>query len=298
MENFYKPGDYIDYVNAGSAISAGDIVQAGDIIGVAVNDIAASTGVGPLLIKGIIKVTKTGSQAWTLGQTVYYAGSNTFTTVASGNARAGVAAAAVGSGSGETTGYVLINTTPGLDIGEIQSHIADPASAAAMTQDTLTLTSMTGTANTTPAAETNLAALTLTSMTGTANTTPAAETNIDTIGGTLTGTLDNTLADCTATNSGDVSATINKNFKEIQAELVTQKALNTVLINDVKLFAEELVKQKALNTVLINDVKLFAEQLVKIKTDVAAVRTGSEANNTAIDSINAALAAFKVTAAS
>jgi hypothetical protein len=83
-------------------------------------------------------------------------------------------------------------------------------------------------------------ALTLTSMLGTGNTAPAAETNIDTLGGTLTGTLDNTLADCGATNGGDVSAVINKNFKEVQAELVTQKALNTVLINDAKTFATQL----------------------------------------------------------
>jgi hypothetical protein len=46
-----------------------------------------------------------------------------------------------------------------------------------------------------------------------------------------------------------------------------------------------------------NAIASLAAQLAKIKVDVAAVRTGSEANNTAIDSINAALAEQKVTAA-
>ena len=37
--------------------------------------------------------------------------------------------------------------------------------------------------------------------------------------GALTGVLDGTLSNCTATNAGDVSAIINKNFAELQAQL-------------------------------------------------------------------------------
>jgi len=107
-------------------------------------------------------------------------------------------------------------------------------------------------------------ALTISAMTGTANISPAAETNIDTIGGTLTGTLDNTLADVNGSWDATAIATINKNFKELQSELITQRALNAVLIDNCKTFATE---------------------LNLVKTDVAAVRTGSEANNTAIDAI-------------
>lgn len=171
------------------------------------------------------------------------------------------------------------------DLGDASAtaHIAD---VAAVTQDALTLTSMTGTANTAPAAETNLGTLTLTSMTGTANTTPVAETNIDTIGGTLTGTLDNTLADVTGSWDATAIATINKNFKEVQAELVTQKALNTVLVNDAKLFAEQLVIQKALNTVLVNDAKTFATQLNAVRVDNAAQVTKINAILTALEAQN------------
>lgn len=75
---------------------------------------------------------------------------------------------------------------------------------------------------------------------GTASAAIAAGTNIDTIGGSLTGTLDNTLADIGDTTMADGSATINKNFKEIQAELVTQRALNTVLLNAVASLAKAL----------------------------------------------------------
>jgi len=108
MLTYYKSGTQIDYTNAGSAISAGDVVTSGDILGIAVNAIAASTGVGPLQISGIVKVTKTGSQAWTIGQPIYYSGSNTFTSASAGNTFAGLAALAVGSGAGETTGYLLL----------------------------------------------------------------------------------------------------------------------------------------------------------------------------------------------
>lgn len=108
MLGYYKSGSQIDYANTGSAITAGDVVKAANFLGIAVNDIAATTGVGPVQVKGIVKVTKTGSQAWTLGQPIFYSGSNTFTSASSGNDFAGWAAAAVGSGSTETTGYIML----------------------------------------------------------------------------------------------------------------------------------------------------------------------------------------------
>jgi len=208
MTGYYKNDEKIDYANAGSAIASGDVVQIGDILGIAIGAIAASTGVGPVLIRGIVQVTKVGSQAWVQGATVYYDSGNTrFTTVAAGNTRAGVAALAAGSGAGVTTGYIVLNASPGADIGTQAAHIADPASAAAMTQDTLTDSSG-----------------------GTAATTLAA----------ISGTFD-------------------------QSEVA-------------------------------NAIASLAAQLAKVKTDVAAVRTGSEANNTSIDAILVALEGFKAVA--
>lgn len=110
MLNYYKSGDQIDYTNAGTAISAGAVVLIGGKVGVAVNAIAATTGVGPVQVRGIVKVTKVGSQAWTQGLRVYWdAGNSYFTSTGSGNTFAGYAALAVGSGSGDTTGYVLLD---------------------------------------------------------------------------------------------------------------------------------------------------------------------------------------------
>lgn len=110
MLNYYKSGDQIDYTNAGTAISAGAVVLIGGKVGVAVNAIAATTGVGPVQVRGIVKVTKVGSQAWTQGLRVYWdAGNSYFTSAGSGNTFAGYAALAVGSGSGDTTGYVLLD---------------------------------------------------------------------------------------------------------------------------------------------------------------------------------------------
>jgi hypothetical protein len=92
--------------------------------------------------------------------------------------------------------------------------------------------------------------LTITALTdssgGSASDTIAAATNTDTLSGTLTGTLANALADLPTITDTPASAdalrddivtnvvpVINLNFKEIQAELTTQRALNTVLINAV-----------------------------------------------------------------
>ena len=141
--------------------------------------------------------------------------------------------AATGSGQ-----YIEILAATPAGVTDIQAHIAD---VAAVTQD----------------------ALTLTSMTGTGNTTPAAETNIDTLGGSLTGTLDNTLADIGNTTSVDGSAAVNKNFKEVQAELVTQRALNAVLVNNCKTFATHLNAARVDN----------ASQVTKINAIIAALES-------------------------
>lgn len=65
-------------------------------------------------ISGVHKITKAGSQAWGGLVAVYWDATNSvFTTTATDNTAAGLAAAAVGNGAGETTGYVLLNGLPG-----------------------------------------------------------------------------------------------------------------------------------------------------------------------------------------
>ena len=63
-------GKVIDYANSGAAISAGDVVVAGDVVGIALADIAATTGVGPVGIEGIFTVPKTTGTAWNQGDAI------------------------------------------------------------------------------------------------------------------------------------------------------------------------------------------------------------------------------------
>jgi hypothetical protein len=173
----------------------------------------------------------------------------------------------------------------------IQAHIVD---VAAVTQESLVLTAMTGATGVTMAAETNLDTLTLTSMLGTANTTPAAETNMNAIAVNSVGTP-STSTMATVTESGNTGSAdltpVRNNFATLSTELATQRALNVVLINDAKLYAEQLVKQKALNTVLINDVKTLA-------TELNAARVDNAAQVTKINALLAALEAVGIVKAS
>lgn len=63
-------------------------------------------------LDGTHDLVKAGSQAWTVGAAIYWDNSaKACTTTASGNTKIGFAAAAVGSGAGETTGRVRLNGT-------------------------------------------------------------------------------------------------------------------------------------------------------------------------------------------
>ena len=122
-----QEGDVLDYANGGSAISSGDIVAISEMIGVAETDIAANE-TGAVAIKGVFSVTKVGSQAWSVGDKIFWDKTNTqFTKTASSDADvlAGYAVEAVGSGAGETTGKVLL--IPG--IGKKAAAVADEATA-------------------------------------------------------------------------------------------------------------------------------------------------------------------------
>ena len=108
MKTSINVHEKVDYLNAGSAISSGDVVALANRIGIAHDDIAATTGVGPVVILGIAKVTKLAGSAWTQDEKIYYDTVNTrFTDVASGNQYAGLAAKAATSAA--TTGLLDLN---------------------------------------------------------------------------------------------------------------------------------------------------------------------------------------------
>ena len=72
MTNFIQDGDTIEYSNSGSAISAGDVVVIGKLLGVAVTDIAATTGVGTVALEGVFNLPKNTSLAITQGDQLFW----------------------------------------------------------------------------------------------------------------------------------------------------------------------------------------------------------------------------------
>ena len=108
MANQYiQAGNFIDYT-PGSAVAAGDPVILTDRVLVAPRAIAANT-TGSLATSGVFKLQKTTSQAWTLGQKLYWDGATSKATSVAGSLKVlGYAAAA--AGSADTEGLVLLGT--------------------------------------------------------------------------------------------------------------------------------------------------------------------------------------------
>lgn len=106
MNNFLSDGDSVT-ITAGGTVASGAVVKTGQFLGIATH--GASSG-QPLTVKtrGVFRVTKAASQAWTVGAIVYWNGT-AFTTTATGAFRAGVAVEAVGNGLTETTGIVRLD---------------------------------------------------------------------------------------------------------------------------------------------------------------------------------------------
>ncbi|MEO7362125.1 MAG: DUF2190 family protein [Gemmatimonadaceae bacterium] len=67
--NFQEVGDVKTFSNTGAAIVSGQVVKMGSLLGVAITDIAATTGVGAVRICGVFaNMPKTTGSAWTVGQ--------------------------------------------------------------------------------------------------------------------------------------------------------------------------------------------------------------------------------------
>ena len=70
---FLQVGDTINYSNAGSAISAGAVVVMGHTIGIALVDIAATTGTGAVAIEGVFSgVPKVSAAVFTQGENLIW----------------------------------------------------------------------------------------------------------------------------------------------------------------------------------------------------------------------------------
>ncbi len=90
-------------------VTYGSVQKIGATVCMALGTIAA-TATGSFMYRGLIhNATKVGSQAIAAGALVYWdAGNTRFTTSATGNTKAGIAATATGSGAGETLIDILL----------------------------------------------------------------------------------------------------------------------------------------------------------------------------------------------
>lgn len=110
---YLERGERQTYSNTGSAITAGDVVPlatgTSGTIGIAVADIAATTGSGEVEKRGIFEMPKATGEAMTIDQVVYWDDTNGYVTGTSTSTftRAGRVFAAAGSAA--TTVYVAIN---------------------------------------------------------------------------------------------------------------------------------------------------------------------------------------------
>ena len=108
MKNFIQPGNTIT-LTAPAAVTSGSGVLVGAIFGIAAQD-AASGEALEAVTTGVFDLNKVGSQAWAVGDKIYWDNTNKRATkVATDNTLIGVALGVVGSGADETIGRVRLN---------------------------------------------------------------------------------------------------------------------------------------------------------------------------------------------
>lgn len=114
---YVQDGDIMDYANAGSAIASGAVVAVGNLIGVALADIAATSGVGSVALEGVFTLPKVTGTAWTQGAKLLWdASAGKFdlgtATPATGDI-SGCCVAFAAAASAATTGLVKLNVGVG-----------------------------------------------------------------------------------------------------------------------------------------------------------------------------------------
>jgi len=264
-----------------SALAAGDIVHLGNgLIGIANRAIAAAEqdalDISPNAVYKVKKAVGTGV-VFAQGDEVFW-DTVAETTVVDSNANTVRFGQAV---QASVTGDDHVKACPnrhelgeeGAAIAAGAAHVADPASAAAITA--IAPVALTYAA---PAAITAVAAA-LTATDPAAMTAPAAGAGSGADATTYTG------AQCDALRA-DVAA-IHASLLLAIDDLALQKAELDKAIADVT----------AVRTALLAagvDLGVLRTPTVALVTDVTAVRTGSEANNTAIDAVLVALETSKI----
>jgi predicted RecA/RadA family phage recombinase len=110
MKNYVQPGNTIT-LTAPYDVASGDGLLVGAIFGVATGAAANGEAIEVALV-GVFDLKKVGSQAWAVGDKIYW--DNTAkqaTKTATDNTLIGAAIEAVGNGAGETVGRVRLNAS-------------------------------------------------------------------------------------------------------------------------------------------------------------------------------------------
>ncbi|MBX9926635.1 MAG: DUF2190 family protein [Hyphomicrobiaceae bacterium] len=110
MKNYVQPGNTIT-LTAPYDVASGDGLLVGAIFGVATGAAVNGDPIEAALV-GVFDLNKVGSQAWAVGDKIYW--DNTAkqaTKTATDNTLIGVATEAVGNGAGETIGRVRLNAS-------------------------------------------------------------------------------------------------------------------------------------------------------------------------------------------
>lgn len=108
MKNWVQSGKTVDWVADGN-VTSGDFILRGALFGIATIS-GVSGDVVPLRTGGVVDYAKLNTEAWTFGAAVYWDSANSrFTTVSSGNTKAGVAVLATSNPS--PVGRIRLNAT-------------------------------------------------------------------------------------------------------------------------------------------------------------------------------------------
>jgi predicted RecA/RadA family phage recombinase len=112
MDNYVQPGESLEFTAPVGGVTSGTGVKIGDLLVIATFTAAAGEKFVGLRL-GVVEHAKLSAQAWTEGQQVNWDNTNLrFTTVTTGNFKAGVAAAAAANPS--ATGIVVLS---GVNLG-------------------------------------------------------------------------------------------------------------------------------------------------------------------------------------
>jgi len=108
MKNYVQPGHTIP-LPAPYGVTSGDGLLVGAIFGIATASAGTAEPVEATLV-GVFDLKKAASQAWAIGDKIYWDNTAKETTkTATANTLIGAAIEAVGNGAGETIGRVRLN---------------------------------------------------------------------------------------------------------------------------------------------------------------------------------------------